>query len=79
MITTCVYTLSPERIILGGGVMRRAHLFPLVRARVRELLAGYVDSAAVRDGIDAYVVPPALGDDAGVLGAIALARAVVRA
>jgi fructokinase len=72
-LATCVYALSPERILLGGGVMEQAQLFPLVRARLREALNGYVDSPALREGLDAYVVPPALGADAGVLGAMALA------
>jgi fructokinase len=73
-LTNLILTLSPERIILGGGVMARRHLFPLIRTRVQRLLAGYVTAPAVLDEIDRYIVPPALGDRAGVLGAIALAR-----
>lgn len=69
-----VCTLSPQRIILGGGVMGQAHLFPLVRARVQALLNGYVEAAAIVSDIDRYIVPPGLGDRAGVLGAIALAE-----
>jgi len=72
-VATWIYTLSPERVILGGGVMEQAHLYPLIRRRVRELLNGYLDAPQVRDAVDAYIVPPALGNDAGVLGAIALA------
>jgi fructokinase len=69
---TC--TLSPQRIIMGGGVMQQAHLFPLVRRRVLELLNGYLQAPAILDHIDEYIVPPALGNRAGVLGAIALAQ-----
>jgi fructokinase len=62
---TC--TLSPERVVLGGGVMQRAELFPKVRARVAELLNQYLEPPEI--------VPPELGTRAGVLGAIALAAA----
>jgi fructokinase len=55
-------------------VMKQPSLLPLVRARVRELLAGYIVAPALADGLDEYIVGPALGDRAGVLGAIELAR-----
>lgn len=69
-----ICTLSPTRIILGGGVMQQAQLFPLVRAEVVKLLNGYVQSPAILQSIDEYIVPPGLGGRAGVLGAIALAQ-----
>lgn len=68
-----ICTLSPTRIILGGGVMSQEHLFPLIRAEVIRLLNGYVQSPAILRGIDGYIVPPGLGGRAGVFGAIALA------
>jgi fructokinase len=71
-----IFTLSPQRIIIGGGVMAQEQMFPLVRRKVQTLLAGYVQSPAILgDGIDTYIVPPGLGNMAGVLGAIALAQA----
>jgi fructokinase len=70
-----IFTLSPQRIIIGGGVMAQEQMFPLVRRKVQTLLAGYVQSPAILgDGIDTYIVPPGLGNMAGVLGAIALAQ-----
>lgn len=69
-----VVTLSPRKVILGGGIMHRQFLFPLIRTEVRQLLNGYVDHPLILEHIDEYIVPPALGNDAGVLGAIALAR-----
>lgn len=72
-LRTFVLTLSPERIILGGGVMHQAHLFPMVRDRLLVTLNGYVQSPVILEQIDSYVVSPGLGDRAGVLGAIALA------
>lgn len=69
-----IVTVSPQRIILGGGVMKQEFLFDLVRAEVQALLNGYVDHPALGAEIDRYIVPPALGGQAGVLGAIALAE-----
>jgi fructokinase len=77
-LVNLICVLQPQRIILGGGVMQQQHLFPLIRRRVQELLAGYLQSPAILDGIDKYIVPPGLGGRAGVLGAIALAEQVVR-
>lgn len=69
-----VLTISPQRIILGGGVMKQKHLFPLVREKLVKSLNGYVQSRMIVQEIDAYVVPPALGDNAGITGALALAE-----
>jgi len=68
-----ILTLSPKKIILGGGVMQREFLFPKVGRRVRELLNGYVSSKKILDEIEDYIVPPGLGNQSGSLGAIALA------
>lgn len=69
-----IVTLSPQRIILGGGVMQQAVLYPMIRREVQDLLAGYIQSPMILDRIDEYIVPPALGSRTGVLGAIALAQ-----
>ena len=74
-LANLVCSLSPQRIVIGGGVLKQPLLLPLVRARLVEVLAGYVDAIEVGAGIETYVVPPALGDRAGVLGAFALAGA----
>jgi fructokinase len=73
-LTNFICVLSPQRIILGGGVMRQEHLFPRIQAGVQKLLRGYIRARLVLDEIGEYIVPPALGERAGVLGAIALAR-----
>ena len=73
-VANLVCTLSPQRIILGGGVMKEHHLFPLIRAEVQALLNGYVRAPEVLDDIDQFIVPPGLRGRAGVLGAIALAE-----
>ena len=73
-LTNIILTLSPERIIIGGGVMQRGTLFHRIRARVKELLNGYVRARQIEEKIEEYIVPPKLGQKAGVYGAIALAK-----
>lgn len=74
-LATLVCTLSPQRIIMGGGVMQQPGLLDRVRLRTRALLNGYVRDPAITAHLADYIVPPRLGRDAGVLGAIALAQA----
>ena len=74
MCANLTVVLSPQRIVLGGGVMEQRQLFPAIRRRLQERLAGYVQSPAILEDVDAYVVPPGLGSLAGVLGALALAK-----
>ena len=71
-----IVTLSPTKIVLGGGVMQREFLFRKVRRRVRELLNGYVASKSILESIETYILPPGLGNQSGSLGAIALAMQV---
>ncbi|TPG12085.1 ROK family protein [Sphingomonas oligophenolica] len=71
LLHTLVLTGIPRRIVMGGGVMvGTSHLFPRVRAAMIDSLAGYVPLPEV--GLSRYVVPPALGNNAGPLGAILL-------
>src|SRR4051812_24396925 len=70
-----VCAAAPRRIAIGGGVVyERPHLLPRIEAKLIESLGGYVTLPAGA----AYVVAPELGDLAGPLGAIALARAASR-
>jgi fructokinase len=69
-----IYTLSPERIVLGGGVMEQAQMFPMIRREVKATLNGYLQSDRILEHIEDYIVPTGLGGKAGVLGAIALAQ-----
>lgn len=73
-LMNCILTLTPERIIMGGGVMRQMHLFPKIRNKVLQKLNGYITESILINHIDEYIVPPGLADRAGVVGAIALAR-----
>jgi fructokinase len=66
--------LSPERIVVGGGVAHHDGLLDLVRRDVLTLMNGYLETSAVSDAIASYITLPGLGLRAGVLGAIALAE-----
>ncbi|MBE3564010.1 MAG: ROK family protein [Hydrogenibacillus schlegelii] len=79
-VAAVVLLLAPAKVILGGGVMKQRHLFPRIREGVRAKLGGYVAYPALMpgpEGLDAYIVPPGLGDDAGLIGAFELARRAV--
>ncbi|MFZ6027868.1 MAG: ROK family protein [Chloroflexota bacterium] len=73
-LTNVICTLSPMRIVLGGGVMQQPHLFPLVRQKVVQFLNGYIHNPLFDGDLAGYIVAPSLGGRSGVLGAIALAR-----
>ena len=67
-IANWMFTLSPRRAILGGGVMQQAHLFPLIEKELQRILNGYIP---IPPG---FLSPPLLGQRAGVLGALVLAE-----
>jgi fructokinase len=69
-----ICTLSPQRIVLGGGVMQQSQLLPLIREKTLATLNGYVQSAQILEHIDEYIVPAALEGKAGILGAFVLAE-----
>ena len=78
-LANIVCVLSPQRVILGGSVRKAGRLgserfFQMIRAKLQFALKGYIVSPALTEELDSYIVPPLLGDDAGVCGAIALAR-----
>jgi fructokinase len=70
-VANFVFTVSPARVILGGGVMDQVQLFAMIRTELAEILNGYILLP------EPFVVPPGLGNRSGVLGALALAELVV--
>lgn len=68
-----ILTLSPEMIILGGGVMHQEQLFPLIREKVGRLLGGYIRAQELED-MEHYIVSASLHDDQGIMGCLELAR-----
>jgi fructokinase len=69
-----VCTLSPQRIVLGGGVMEQPHLLPRVRHELGQLLNGYIQAPVLTGDLTQYLVAPALGRRAGVVGALSMAE-----
>jgi len=67
-------TLSPQRILLGGGVMQQPHLFELLRKDFATLLNGYVQHPEILDRLNDFIQPPGLGSRAGILGSLVLAE-----
>ena len=72
-------TLSPKRLIMGGGVLQNDHLLPRVRQHLGSLLNGYLDHPALQDGFESWLTAPGLGTRSGILGAIALAASSLEA
>lgn len=71
-----ILVLSPERIVLGGGVMHQEQLFPLIRQKTTAYLNGYLTTKQLED-MNSYIVPPSLNDNQGILGCLQLALDVL--
>lgn len=74
LCASIVLALAPLRIVIGGGVMHQSRLFAPIRARMQHWLGGYIELPQLGQDLDQYVVPPGLGADSGILGALLLAR-----
>ena len=67
-----IVILSPQRIVLGGGVMHQEHMMPLVRQEVKHQLGDYIRTKEL-ENLDSYIVLPSLNDNQGIMGALKLA------
>lgn len=72
LAASLTYVMAPSRIVIGGGVATNPRLLPQIRTQLRLQLGGYLAALDDEDAMANYLVPPALGDRSGVLGAIAL-------
>lgn len=72
-----ILILSPKKIILGGGVMKQKQLFPMIHHYTKEFLNGYIVKDILLNHIEDYIVSPGLEDNAGICGALALAKKTV--
>ena len=71
-ICNYVLILSPERIVVGGGVAHQEQMMPLIRKEVLRQMGGYIQGKGMAD-LDSYIVLPSLNDNQGILGALKLA------
>jgi len=72
-----ILTVSPEKVILGGGLMHKDLLYDMLREKVKQKLNGYIKVTAILEDIDNYIVSPGLGTRSGICGAIGLAMDVI--
>lgn len=72
-LVNMILTVSPQKIILGGGVMHQEQLFPMIRNQVSTYLNHYYETPYLED-MEHYIVPADLNDDQGIMGAIRLAQ-----
>ncbi len=70
-IVNFILVLSPQKIILGGGVPKQEQLFPLIHKYVKEFLNGYINTKEIAN-IEEYIVYAKLGDEAGIKGTLVL-------
>ncbi len=78
MCVNLIMTLSPERIILGGGVMQRESLIKQVRSETLRLLNGYIQHPAILEHIDEYIVTPDLFPVSGLVGSYLIGKAALQ-
>ena len=71
-ICSYIMILSPERIIIGGGVAHQEQMMPMIRAEVLRQMGGYIAAKGMQD-LENYIVLPSLNDNQGILGALKLA------
>ncbi|NLB91534.1 MAG: ROK family protein [Clostridiales bacterium] len=74
MCMNALVSFSPEKIILGGGVMSQKHLFPIIRKYTLEMLNGYIKSREIEEGLVHTIIPPGLDTKSGIIGALLLAQ-----
>jgi fructokinase len=77
-LTNLIYIFSPQRMVLGGGVSQHIGFLAAVRSKIQKYLNGYIQSPMVLEKIESYIVPPKLGNQSGVLGAIAMAIDLIK-
>ncbi len=77
LAATLVLLHMPDRLVFGGGVMKAPGLLGAVRSATEARLGGYIAAPQLDPGLTRYIVAPALGDDAGITGAVMLGRALL--
>src|SRR5690625_43160 len=71
---TYILTLSPEKIILGGGVMKQQQLFPMIRKYLKEIDNGYLSFPEINKENSNYIVSPGIEGKSATIGCFYLAK-----
>lgn len=74
-VRNLIYTLAPQRVIVGGGVSKIPGFHARLRTDLVRSLAGY--PGLEEHTSDAFVVAPGLGDHSGLVGGLVLAAGAV--
>jgi len=72
-LSDLICTVSPERIILGGGVMHRYFMYDLIRSKTITFINNYIRSKYLEESIGDYIVSPRWKNESGLMGALCLA------
>ena len=75
-LSNMILAISPQKVILGGGVMHQKQLFTMIRRKVEEKLGGYLSTDELKN-MENYIVPAELGDDQGIVGCMHLAMQLI--
>lgn len=76
MVANLLFAVSPQRIVIGGGVGSRPAVLAATRAHARRWIGGYIAHPRLDGDLGDFIVPPGLGEQSGLLGAVALADGV---
>ena len=68
-IVSIISNHSPDRIILGGGVMQQKHLLSMIRSNIAEIWNSYIPLVSLSQ----LIVEPGLGIDSGIVGSLVIA------
>jgi fructokinase len=69
LVASITYTFAPHRVAFGGGVMNAQGMVDAIREKTAFAINGYSTNPRIVDDVETYVVPAALGQDAGLIGA----------
>ncbi len=74
LVLTLTYVVSPHKIVMSGGVMKRASLFPRIRKHFATFNSGYIQHPRVTQELDKYITPSRFGNGVGIIGGLELSR-----
>eukprot|EP01147_Barroeca_monosierra_P010138 gene10138-2303_t len=74
LCVSLILTLSPERIVISGGIMQRPCLLPFIHKYTLELLNGYIAKVTTMDDVRHIISRSTWDNDAGIIGSLTLAQ-----